>query len=239
MEAEPPNAPRELNAYTRPRAPTSPTKRSCSACRAPPRTLGMRRGSWSAGWRRLGHAPAQLRRSGHRPSGARARCAQRAVRARKGSACAPSPIRPLHLAGAVRAPFPVLYADTFFLEGDLRKKAGHLQPGESVPRAARWQNGWGFVLLLEGQVFYDFGTIRPEHLKPFGSRRAYLRPGDPGAGAPGDHLRPPTSSTLAGLHRQRRCPVRPNERLWAGPRVNGILAAFWGLAADRAWCPEF
>ena len=21
--------------------------------------------------------------------------------------------------------------------------------------------------------------------------------------------------------------------------VNGILAAFWGLAADRAWCPEF
>ena len=23
------------------------------------------------------------------------------------------------------------------------------------------------------------------------------------------------------------------------PAVNGILAAFWGLAADRAWCPEF
>ena len=23
------------------------------------------------------------------------------------------------------------------------------------------------------------------------------------------------------------------------PAVNGFLAAFWGLAADRAWCPEF
>eukprot|EP00439_Symbiodinium_sp_Y106_P037591 s1758_g4.t1 len=23
------------------------------------------------------------------------------------------------------------------------------------------------------------------------------------------------------------------------PAVNGILAAFWGLGPDRAWCPEF
>ena len=32
--------------------------------------------------------------------------------------------------------------------------------GRARPRAARWKNGWGFVLLLEGQVLYDFGVIR-------------------------------------------------------------------------------
>ena len=61
--------------------------------------------------------------------------------------------------GRVQGPFPVLYADAFFLDGDLRKKPGHLGPGEAVPRAARWQNGWGYVLLLDGHVFYDYGLI--------------------------------------------------------------------------------
>ena len=43
---------------------------------------------------------------------------------------------------------------------------------EAVPRAARWQNGWGFVLLMDGHVFYDYGVIRPEHLAPFAARKA-------------------------------------------------------------------
>ena len=30
-----------------------------------------------------------------------------------------------------------------------------------------------------------------------------------------------------------------NEGLRSRPCRNGILATFWGLAADRAWCPEF
>ena len=63
--------------------------------------------------------------------------------------------------GRVRGPFPVLYADAFFLDGDLRKKPGHLAAGDAVPRAARWQNGWGYVLLLDGHVFYDYGVIKP------------------------------------------------------------------------------
>ena len=45
----------------------------------------------------------------------------------------------------------------------MRKKAGHL-------------GGWGFVLLLEGQVLYDFGVIRPEHLKPFAAILAQVLP---------------------------------------------------------------
>ena len=62
----------------------------------------------------------------------------------------------------------------FFLDGDLRKKPGHLGPGEAVPRAARWQNGWGYVLLLDGHVFYDYGVIKPEHLAPFAARKAFI-----------------------------------------------------------------
>ncbi|OLP73953.1 hypothetical protein AK812_SmicGene46651, partial [Symbiodinium microadriaticum] len=68
----------------------------------------------------------------------------------------------------------VLYADAFFLDGDLRKKPGHLAPGDAVPRQARWQNGWGYVLLLDGHVFYDYGVIRPEHLAPFAARKAFI-----------------------------------------------------------------
>ena len=76
--------------------------------------------------------------------------------------------------GRVKGPFPVLYADAFFLDGDLRKKPGHLAPGDAVPRQARWQNGWGYVLLLDGHVFYDYGVIKPEHLAPFAARKAFI-----------------------------------------------------------------
>ncbi|CAE7670649.1 PUB3 [Symbiodinium sp. CCMP2456] len=69
--------------------------------------------------------------------------------------------------GRVQGPFPVLYADAFFLDGDLRRKPGHLEPGDNVPKDARWRNGWGFVLLLGDHVFYDFGVIKPELLQPF------------------------------------------------------------------------
>ena len=97
----------------------------------------------------------------------------------------------------------------------MRKKAGHL-------------GGWGFVLLLEGQVLYDFGVIRPEHLKAL--RR------DSGTSAPGDYLRPPPSSPLAAW------PLSGQFALMKGygrdPAVNGTLAAFRGLAAACHEAPE-
>ena len=44
--------------------------------------------------------------------------------------------------GPVTGPFPVLYADAFFLDGDsCRKKPGHLAAGEAVPKSrqvAEW-----------------------------------------------------------------------------------------------------
>ena len=91
--------------------------------------------------------------------------------------------------GRVTGPFPVLYADAFFLDGDLRKKPGHLAAGEAVPKAARWQNGWGYVLLLDGHVFYDYGVIRPEHLAVCRQEGLHLRPGDCRPGPSPGHLR--------------------------------------------------
>ena len=140
----------------------------------------------------------------------------------------------------VKGPFPVLYADAFFLDGDLRKKPGHLAPGDAVPRQARWQNGWGYVLLLDGHVFYDYGVIEPEHLAPFAARKAFI------------YVLEIVAQVLPLVTFARRLSpfwvafidnVAGQFALMKGygkdPSVNGILASFWGLAADRQWSPDF
>ncbi|OLQ00255.1 hypothetical protein AK812_SmicGene17093 [Symbiodinium microadriaticum] len=142
--------------------------------------------------------------------------------------------------GRVTGPFPVLYADAFFLDGDLRKKPGHLAAGEAVPKAARWQNGWGYVLLLDGHVFYDYGVIRPEHLAPFAARKAFI------------YVLEIVAQVLPLVTFARRLSpfwiafidnVAGQFALMKGygkdPSVNGILASFWGLASDRQWAPDF
>ena len=123
---------------------------------------------------------------------------------------------------------------------DLRKKPGHLAAGEAVPKAARWQNGWGYVLLLDGHVFYDYGVIRPEHLAPFATRKAFI------------YVLEIVAQVLPLVTFARRLNpfwiaffdnVAGQFALMKGygkdPSVNGILASFWGLAADRQWSPDF
>ena len=142
--------------------------------------------------------------------------------------------------GRVTGPFPVLYADAFFLDGDLRKKPGHLAAGEAVPKAARWQNGCGYVLLLDGHVFYDYGVIKPEHLAPFAARKAFI------------YVLEIVAQVLPLVTFARRLSpfwiafidnVAGQFALMKGygkdPSVNGILASFWGLASDRQWAPDF
>ena len=142
--------------------------------------------------------------------------------------------------GRVQGPFPVLYADAFFLDGDLRRKPGHLEPGDNVPQDARWRNGWGFVLLLGDHVFYDFGVIKPELLRPFAARKAFI------------YVLEILAQVLPLVVFARRLPphwiafidnVAGQFALMKGygkdPAVNGILASFWGLAAERQWAPDF
>ena len=54
------------------------------------------------------------------------------------------------------------------------EKPGHLAPGRLSLGGTVAENGWGFVLLLNGHVFYDYGVIRPEHLAPFAARQAFI-----------------------------------------------------------------
>ncbi|CAE7420961.1 PUB3 [Symbiodinium microadriaticum] len=129
--------------------------------------------------------------------------------------------------GRVTGPFPVLYADAFFLDGDLRKKPGHLAAGEAVPRAARWQNGWGYVLLLDGHVFYDYGVVKPEHLAPFAARKAFI------------YVLEIVAQVLPLVTFARRLSPFWIAFIDNDISVNGILASFWGLAADHQWSPDF
>ncbi|CAE7295967.1 PUB3, partial [Symbiodinium sp. CCMP2456] len=120
--------------------------------------------------------------------------------------------------GRVQGPFPVLYADAFFLDGDLRRKPGHLEPEDHVPKDARWRNGWGFVLLLGDHVFYDFGVIKPELLQPFAARKAFIYVLEILAQVlPLVVFARRLPPHWICLHRQRRRAVRPHEGLREGP----------------------
>ena len=44
----------------------------------------------------------------------------------------------------------VLYADAFFLDGEMRHKAGHVPTTAGASRPNRANSGWGFVLRLGG-----------------------------------------------------------------------------------------
>jgi len=122
----------------------------------------------------------------------------------------------------------------------LRRKPGHLEPGDNVPKDARWRNGWGFVLLLGDHVFYDFGVIKPELLQPFVARKAFI------------YVLEILAQVLPLVVFAPRLPphwiafidnVAGQFALMKGygkdPAVNGILASFWGLAAERQWAPDF
>ena len=52
----------------------------------------------------------------------------------------------------------VLYADAFFAAGEVRHKAGHVPDGVSPTQRRKAANGWGYVLRIGGQVFYDHGV---------------------------------------------------------------------------------
>ncbi|CAE7358754.1 eIF4E1 [Symbiodinium sp. KB8] len=121
---------------------------------------------------------------------------------------------PGHLTG----PFPVLHADAFFLHSDRGRRA-------------RWQNGWGFVLF--------FGVIKSEHLALFSARKAFI------------YVLEIVALVLPLVTLARCLPTNwiafidnvagqfALKGYGKDPSVNGILASFWGLAADRQWSPCF
>ena len=132
--------------------------------------------------------------------------------------------------GLVRAPFPVLQRRRV---GDLRKKCSRASPSPGRPAgrtAGASSCSWRARC----------STTSARAPGPFASRRAFM------------YVLELLAQVLPVITFARRLPlhwlafidnVAGQFALMKGygrdPAVNGILAAFWGLGPDRAWCPEF
>ena len=68
----------------------------------------------------------------------------------------------------------VLYADAFFSAGEVRHKAGHVPDGVSPTPRQKAANGWGYVIRIGDQVFYDHGVAPTWFVKIFATRKAYI-----------------------------------------------------------------
>ena len=68
----------------------------------------------------------------------------------------------------------VLYADAFYLDGENRHKAGFIPSSARLTSRSRQQNGWGFVLRLGSEVYYDYAEVPAEVLRAFVTRKAFI-----------------------------------------------------------------
>ena len=138
------------------------------------------------------------------------------------------------------APQALIYADAFFQPGEVKHKAGFLPAGLPTPQGARGKNGWGYVVRIGGETFYDFGQAPASFLAAFGSRRAFI------------YVLEIVAQVLALTALARRLPERWLAFIdnvagqWALTKgygrdqcVNGVLAAFWSQAAGMGWLPDF
>ena len=121
----------------------------------------------------------------------------------------------------------VVYADAFYLEGETLVRL----------EQCRHRNGWGFVVRVGDHTWFDHGCIPQRALKHLPSRGAFIYCLEVAAHALAAVL-------LAGYLPSHLVAFVDNEagkfalrKCGTDLAVNGILAAFWGLAASRSWSP--
>ena len=68
----------------------------------------------------------------------------------------------------------VVYADAFFLEGELRHKAGWVPANAPMAHPHRSANGWGYVVRVGDIAWYDCGSVPAWFVRKFDTRRAYI-----------------------------------------------------------------
>ncbi|CAE7476952.1 unnamed protein product [Symbiodinium pilosum] len=78
----------------------------------------------------------------------------------------------------------------------------------------RRQNGWGYVVTIGGETFYDFGEAPPWFLDVFAERKAFI------------YALEILAQVLAIGYGNNGA-------------VNGMVATIWGLAATHGWAPHF
>ena len=134
----------------------------------------------------------------------------------------------------------VLYADAFFTDGERRHKAGHVPDGLNPSPHQRAANGWGYVLRIGDRVFYDHGVVPPWFVKLFAARRAYIYMLEVFAQiiafAAFAQLMPPTVVAFIDNTAGQAALTKGYGK---DPAINGMISAFWNLAARRGWFVEF
>ena len=134
----------------------------------------------------------------------------------------------------------VLYADAFFTDGERRHKAGHVPDGLNPSPHQRAANGWGYVLRIGDRVFYDHGVVPPWFVKLFSARRAYIYMLEVFAQiiafAAFAQLMPPTVVAFIDNTAGQAALTKGYGKDAA---INGMISAFWNLAARQGWFVEF
>ena len=134
----------------------------------------------------------------------------------------------------------ILYADAFFTAGETRHKAGHVPTPVRADPNARAGNGWGFVLHYRGRTWYDYGAVSPAVLASLVSRRAFIYALEVVAQIIALTAFSPILPTVWSAFIDN---MAGQFALMKGygkdTAVNGILAAFWGIAARHDWQPHF
>ena len=107
-------------------------------------------------------------------------------------------------------------------------------------RQQRRRNGWGYVVQIGDQVFYDFGEAPPWFLDVFAERKAFIYALEILAqvlalAAFAAKLPPLWTAYIDNVAGQ--CALTKGYGNHGA--VNGMVAAVWGLAATQAWAPHF
>ena len=134
----------------------------------------------------------------------------------------------------------VIYADAFFLEGELRHKAGWVPTSATMAPSHRSANGWGYVVRVGDSVWYDSGSVLAWFIRKFDTRRAYIYMLEVLAQilavvTLAEHLGEDWVAFIDNAAGQWAL----NKGYGRDPGVNGILSAFWSHIADpisRADC---
>ena len=102
-----------------------------------------------------------------------------------------------------------------------------------MTKSQRASNGWGYVVRIGEAVWYDSGFVPDSFVRKFDSRRAYI------------YMLEVLAQLLAvvTLSKDWVAFIDNAAGQWAFLRpdkaVNGLLSAFWSLAAIRSWRPTF
>ena len=133
-----------------------------------------------------------------------------------------------------------IFADAFFVDHGRHVKAGHVPDEAGRHRQQRRRNGWGYVVQIGDQVFYDFGEAPHWFLDVFAERKAFIYALEILAqvlaiAAFAARLPPLWTAYIDNVAGQ--CAL--TKGYGNNGAVNGMVAAIWGLAATQAWAPHF